>query len=140
MGVGVVFPVSPVVWRVRLCRFLAGRIFDHGGVCTGCVCPTCQVVWCVGPVWGISVAWSAEVWPDVVLMARSEDLFVRAGFCCKRCRFFTRFGSPASDRLCLYVWYFSTFGSGGDRCNVKSGQRRFDTPGCGGCSGLCSLH
>ena len=30
-GVRVVFPVSPVVWRVRLCRqFLAGRIFDHG--------------------------------------------------------------------------------------------------------------
>ena len=29
-----------------------------------------------------------------------------------------------------------TFGSGGVRCNVKSGRGHFQTPGCGGCSGL----
>jgi hypothetical protein len=54
--------------------------------------------------------------------------------------FFTRCGSPAGDRLCLYVRYFSTFGSGGVHCNVKSGRHHFDTPGCGGCRGLWSLH
>ena len=38
IGVGVVFPVSPVWLRVRLCRwFLAGCIFDHGGVRAGCL-------------------------------------------------------------------------------------------------------
>jgi hypothetical protein len=110
MGVGVVFPVLPVVWRVRLCRrFLAGRIFDHGGVRAGFVCPTCQVVWCVGPVWGVSVGWSAEVRPNVVLVARSEDLFVRAGFCCKRCRFFHnvwKSGGRQTMSVCSVFQYF----------------------------------
>ena len=136
----VVFPVSPVVWRVRLCRwFLTGRIFDHGGVRAGCVCPACQMVWCVGPVWSVSVGWSADVRPDVVLMAHSEDLFVQVSFCCKRCRFFHRVRKSGGWQT-MYVWYFSTFASGGVRCNVKSGRRHFDTPGCGGCSGLWSLH
>jgi hypothetical protein len=104
--------------------FLEGRIFDHGEVCASCVCPACQVVWCVGPVWGVSVSGSAEVRPDVVLAARSEDLFVRAGFCCKRCRFFHRVWK-SGGRQTMYVLYFSTFDSGGVRCNVKSGRRPF---------------
>jgi hypothetical protein len=37
------------------------------------------VVWCVGPVCGVLVAWNAEVRPDVVLVVRSEDLFVLVG-------------------------------------------------------------
>ena len=103
---------------------LAGHIFDQWGVHAGCVCPACQVVWCVGHVCGVSVGWSAEAQPDVVLVAWSEDMFVRAGFCCKRCRFFHRVWK-SGGRQTMYVLYFSTFDSGGVRCNVKSGRRPF---------------
>ena len=90
IGVGGGFPrVTLIVALSVVQMFLAGRIFDHGGVRAGRVCLACQVLWCVGPVWGVSVAWSAEVQPDVVLVARSEYLFVRVDFCSKSCPFFT---------------------------------------------------
>ena len=64
--------------------------------------PLCQVVWCVGFVWGASVAWSAEVRQDVFLVARSEDLSVQAGFCSKRRRFFHRVWR-SSGRQTMFV-------------------------------------
>jgi hypothetical protein len=60
----------------------------------------CQVVWCIGLVWGASVGWSAEAW---------QDLSVQAGFCSKRRWFCTGCGCPAGDRLSLCVPVFQYF-------------------------------
>ena len=61
------------------------------------------------------------MWPDVVLVARSEDLFVAAGFFAVRCVVVSQGVEVrrATDYVCMFG-ISVIFGSGGVLCNVKS--------------------